>query len=117
MPNEPDEGREEDSGPEVWQPSKPPPPMPVFPKIPENLKRAAEGSQQKSSGLSGIARGWAMALDFVGTVIASWLLGFLIDRWQKTQPWGSLIGLCFGFGYAIYRILRQTQQEERESRK
>src|SRR5262245_9617326 len=114
MSEEPREGREEADEPAIWQPPKPPPPMPEFPKIPENLKRAAQGQETKPGGLSGFAKGWALALDFVGSVIAAWLIGFLIDRWQKTQPWGSLIGLIFGFAYAIYRILRQTQREERE---
>jgi|ERR1043165_4215519 F0F1-type ATP synthase assembly protein I len=114
MPTEP----EHDAGEhEVWKPSPPPPPMPDFPKIPDSLRKAAGGEPSKPSGLAGIGKGWALALDFVGSIIAAWLIGFLIDRWQKTAPWGSLIGLCIGFAYAIYRILKQTKQDERESKR
>lgn len=102
---------------EVWQPSKPPPPMPDFPEIPAELKKAAQdpAEKAKSSPIAGLATGWALALDFVGTIIASWLIGFGIDWWQKTNPWGTLIGLGVGFAYAIVRILKQTQEAERRN--
>ncbi len=114
------EDKTDDTGPEVWQPSKPPPPMPKFPDIPESLRKAGEapGTRgEKGSPLAGIGAGWALALDFVGTIVAAWLLGFLVDRWQKTTPWGSLVGLGIGFAYAIVRILRQSQKEEERSRR
>lgn len=112
------DGRTEpEDGTEAWQPSKPPPPMPEFSEIPESLRKAARGGTRESpSGLAGVGKGWAMALDFVGSIIAAWLIGFLIDRWQKTAPWGSLIGLGVGFAYAIYRILKQTKAEERKGK-
>lgn len=106
-----------DEGGEAWQPSKPPPPMPKFDDIPESLKEAARGGVKDTpSGLTGIGKGWAMALDFIGSIIAAWLIGFGIDWWQKTTPWGSLIGLGIGFAYAIYRILKQTRDEERKGK-
>lgn len=106
-----------DEGAEAWQPSKPPPPIPTFAEIPESLKEAARGGRKEgTSGLASIGKGWALALDFVGSIIAAWLIGFLIDRWQKTAPWGSLIGLGIGFAYAIYRILKQTLDEERKGK-
>lgn len=111
MPNQP---KGEGDGQEVWRPPPPPPPMPDFPTIPESLRKAA-GEPTKPSGLAGIGKGWAMAFDFVGTILAAWLIGFGIDLWRKTSPWGSLIGLGVGFAYAIYRILKQTQREEREA--
>ncbi len=112
-----DQDRDAGDEHEIWK-NPPPPPMPDFPKIPQSLRDAAEGKKTEKSNLAGIASGWALALDFVGTILASWLIGFGIDWWQKTSPWGSLIGLGIGFAYAIYRILRQSQKEEqRQSRK
>jgi F0F1-type ATP synthase assembly protein I len=102
---------------EVWKDPPPPPPMPDFPKIPQSLRDAAGQKQPDKFNLAGIGAGWALALDFVGTILASWLIGFGIDWWRKTSPWGTLIGLGFGFGYAIYRILRQSQKEEKKDRK
>jgi F0F1-type ATP synthase assembly protein I len=87
--------------------------MPSFPDLP---KTSADQPAEQSS-LTGIGTGWAMAIDFVSTIVAAWLIGFGIDWWQKTRPWGSLIGLGFGFTYAIIRILRRSQQGERRSRK
>lgn len=113
LPKDQDQGDEH----EIWK-TPPPPPMPDFPKIPQSLRDAADGKPQEKSSLAGFGAGWALALDFVGTVLASWLIGFGIDWWQKTSPWGTLIGLGFGFGYGIYRMLKQSQREERgQSRK
>lgn len=105
----PDQKHDEGDEHEIWK-TPPPPPMPNFPEIPAHLRKVEE---KPESNLTGIAAGWSLALDFIGTIVASWFIGFGIDYWQKTSPWGSLIGLGFGFAYAIYRILRQSQLEEK----
>jgi len=112
----PEDQESGDGDHEVWKEPPPPPPMPEFPKIPQSLRDAANGKPVEKSSLAGIGAGWTLALDFIGTIVASWLIGFAIDWWQKTSPWGSLIGLGFGFGYAIYRILKQSKMEERRGK-
>lgn len=87
--------------------------MPDFPEIPQSLKDAAGGRKEVRSSLANVASGWGMAMDFVGTILACWLIGFGIDWWQKTSPWGSLVGLGVGFAYAIYRILKQSALEDK----
>lgn len=111
MSQHPDQGDHE-----VWREPPPPPPIPDFPEIPESLRQAAAGKKEtRQSPLTGLATGWAMATDFVVTLIAAWLIGFGIDMWRGTSPWGSLIGLGVGFGYAMYRLVRQSQRQEREA--
>ncbi|MBX3375636.1 MAG: AtpZ/AtpI family protein [Phycisphaeraceae bacterium] len=111
MSQNPDQGDHE-----VWREPPPPPPVPNFPEIPESLRQAAEGKKPpRQSPLSGLAAGWAMATDFIVTLIAAWLIGFGVDYWQGTSPWGSLIGVAVGFAYAMYRLVRQSQREEREA--
>jgi F0F1-type ATP synthase assembly protein I len=96
----------------------PAPPLPEFPVIPESLKNATGAPTPKGAqALVGVVKGWAMALDFVFSIIAAWLIGFLIDRWQGTAPWGSLIGLALGLTGALVRIMRQmARQEQAEAR-
>jgi hypothetical protein len=91
------------------------PPMPKFPEIPGDLRRAAEDQPPTlgSANLAGLARGWGMALDFVFSILAAWLIGFAIDRWAGlgTAPWGSLAGLAIGLTASLVRITRQMNRQ------
>lgn len=96
-------------------------------EIPEILRRPVEpsnydpvyGSQSSrptTPELAGAVKAWAIALDFVVTIIAGAGLGYLADRWLHTLPAGTLIGLALGFGAAFVRIVRATQRQERLER-
>jgi len=100
---------------DAWRPPKPLPPVPKFPEIPKELRE--KGQNETVSNLTGFGEGWAVALDFVCTIVAGFLIGFGIDWWLKTRPWGTLIGLGVGFAYAIVRIMQYTQRQERKARK
>jgi ATP synthase protein I len=73
-----------------------------------------EKRASKDSGVAGIARAWAVALDFVFSVLAGAGVGWLFDRWRGTMPWGLLVGLALGFVVGFLRIVRTTQAQERE---
>lgn len=70
----------------------------------------------KPLNLEGAGRAWGTAMNFVFTIIAGLALGLAFDKWQKTIPWGTLIGLTIGFVAAFYQIVRQTQREERSKK-
>lgn len=65
---------------------------------------------------AGIGRAWAVALDFVFTIIGGALIGWLIDYWRGTLPLWTLIGLGAGFVSAFIRIVRMTLRQEREEK-
>lgn len=73
-------------------------------------------SRKEVVDASGIGRAWAMSLDFVFTVLAGALLGWLIDRWRNSLPIGTLIGLGIGFVSGFIRLIRTTQRQERQER-
>lgn len=122
------------------EPQPPPPDEPVMPsielppipghdpslEIPKELRTpirqpelpgtpGAKGTGARS--IAGLGVGFAMALDFVGSILAGSLLGYLFDRWQGTSPTGVLIGLGIGFVGAMIRIVRTSQKAERAERK
>lgn len=103
----------------------PPTPEPGDPslRIPEALRTPIRkpdlpGAPRTSGtgSISGIGIGFAMAFDFVGSIIAGSLLGYLFDRWQHTQPVGVLVGLGVGFVGAMIRMVRTSQKAERRER-
>lgn len=93
-------------------------------EIPEVLRTPVRQSQMPGTpklpgggSISGLGVGFAMAFDFVGSVGAGALLGYLFDRWQGTSPTGTLVGLGVGFVGAMIRIVRASQKADRADRK
>lgn len=93
-------------------------------EIPEVLQRPVrkpdfdpvygdQASRPQTPELGGAVKAWAIALDFVVTIITGAGLGWLADRWRNSLPLWTLVGLTFGFAAAFVRIVRATQRQER----
>lgn len=83
-------------------------------KVPESLAEERQGRTATTGGWTDTAKAWAIALDFILTIAAGAVLGWLFDRWQGTAPTGSIIGFGLGFVLALIRIIRRTLREERK---
>lgn len=57
------------------------------------------------SGAS-MARGYRIGTDFVATILAFIVLGWLIDKSLELTPWGLLASLSVGFGVAVLNLAR-----------
>ena len=64
-----------------------------------------EGS---SSGPSALGRAFRMSTEFVAGVIAGGGLGWLLDRWLGTSPWGLIVLLMLGFAAGVYNVMRAS---------
>lgn len=86
--------------------------------IPEVLRHGPSVPKPdvKPSDVVGMARAWAVSLDFVFTILAGAGAGWLVDRWLKSSPVGLLAGLGVGFILAFWRIVRTTQKQEAAER-
>jgi F0F1-type ATP synthase assembly protein I len=90
-------------------------------EIPEVLRKPVQRPKDPDKGsamASGVqmGRAWATALDFVFTILAGAILGWLIDKWRGSSPTGAGVGLGLGFVLAFYRIVRATQKQEAAER-
>jgi ATP synthase protein I len=56
------------------------------------------------------SRGWAVGIEFVGTVLVSAALGYFIDRAAGTAPWVMIVLLVFGFIAGVYRAQKTSAQ-------
>ncbi|WP_412051486.1 AtpZ/AtpI family protein [Hoeflea sp. Naph1] len=58
------------------------------------------------------ANGYALAVklssEFIAGVIVGALLGYLIDKFMGTAPWGMIVFLLLGFCAGVLNVLRST---------
>jgi len=79
-------------------------------------RRIAEAQARHQRGLTGAegraeSRGWAVGIEFVGTVLISAFIGWGIDRWADfNRPWGLLVMLGLGFAAGTRRALQTSAQ-------
>lgn len=77
-------------------------------------RRIAEAQAKHTRGLSSAesraeTRGWAVGIEFVGTVLVSGFIGWGIDRWLETKtPWGLIVMLLLGFAAGTRRAMQTS---------
>jgi len=72
-----------------------------------------ESSTRVTSGLNG---GWIQGGNLVGSVLAGWLLGFLVDSWLNIEPWFVIIGILLGSYSGFMRMWHYSKKMEDDPR-
>jgi ATP synthase protein I len=75
--------------------------------------RAAEPSSRDGAKREE-SQGWSVALEFVGAMLVGGFLGWLIDRFAGTGPWGMIVLLLLGFATGLRSVLRQQKKIDGE---
>ncbi len=73
-----------------------------------NWLTRATGTLQDSATQAGPAA--AAAYSLIGAIVFLGGLGYLIDRWKGTSPWGVLVGLLLGIAVGFYQLVKSTWQ-------
>jgi ATP synthase protein I len=80
-------------------------------------RRIAEAQAKHQRGISraeGSAetRGWAVGIEFVGSVLVMGLAGWALDNWAGlgTRPWGMIVGVVLGFVVGTYSAMKASRQ-------
>ncbi|HYS26564.1 MAG TPA: AtpZ/AtpI family protein [Vicinamibacterales bacterium] len=68
-----------------------------------SYSRSAKSLQENASNAGAAA---AASYTLVGGIIVLGGLGYLLDRWQGTGPWGLLIGLALGIIVGFYDLVK-----------
>lgn len=79
-------------------------------------KREAE-AQPSSGGMQGVGLAFRVAAEFASGVLVGAGLGWLVDHFLGTSPWGLIVLLLLGFVAGVLNVLRAvgkvSQPEER----
>jgi F0F1-type ATP synthase assembly protein I len=82
-------------------------------RVPESLQRerakrasgaATDGDRKQTMRL------WAAGMNFVGAVAAGCVAGYVVDRWQGTNPWGVLVGSALGLVGGFWALMREMSK-------
>ena len=83
---------------------------------PDDLdSRISRAKAEQSRGVTDAAgrsetRGWAIGIEFVGTVLVGAFIGYLLDTWLNTTPWLMLVLLVLGFAAGTMRAMKTSNQ-------
>lgn len=96
-------------------PQNPPPSLDSVMNRLEKLKESQKENAKPQVAPTGDAA--RAAIDFASACAAGAVLGFGIDWWLGTTPWGLLIGLFFGFAAGVKLLFDGEKREAKRSAK
>lgn len=67
-----------------------------------------DSGAQTGADPSAIARGLRLSAELVAGVLVGAGLGWLIDRWLGSTPWGLFVFLMLGFAAGVLNVLRSA---------
>jgi F0F1-type ATP synthase assembly protein I len=68
-----------------------------------SFKRSAE-SLQDNVRRAGPAAGASYTL--IGAIVLLGAIGYFVDQWQSTEPWGLFVGLLLGLIVGFYELAK-----------
>jgi ATP synthase protein I len=61
---------------------------------------------RQAARASAFARGFRLSTELVAGVLVGAGLGWLLDRWLGTKPWGLIVFLLLGFAAGVLNVMR-----------
>ncbi|MEM9105938.1 MAG: AtpZ/AtpI family protein [Pseudomonadota bacterium] len=73
-------------------------------------RRPADNPDKEAEweGKSSYAKAFQLSTEFVAAIFVGTLLGYLIDRFLGTTPWGMIIFLLLGFVAGVLNVMRSA---------
>lgn len=75
---------------------------------------ASEPSDRAASAPSGLAKLFRFSAEFVSGVLAGGLIGWGVDHFAGTRPWGLIVFLPLGFATGVYNLVKAAQRGQAE---
>ncbi len=76
----------------------------------ERAARRRQMSGPSSPTRQNMALALRLAADFIAGVVLGAALGWGVDRWLGTSPWGLIVFLLLGFAAGVLSVLRSAGQ-------
>jgi len=66
----------------------------------------AEAQSSSKSDPSALARGFRLSTELVAGVLVGAFIGWALDKWLGTSPWGMMVFLLLGFAAGVVNVVR-----------
>lgn len=70
------------------------------------------GPNPKPEQSSAYAFAMSIGAELVGAALGGFGLGWLVDKFAGTYPWGVLFGSMFGITVGLYQLIRASQNRQ-----
>jgi len=82
-------------------------------EISSGREQSAKAAKRKASDASGLGQAFRLSAEFIAGVLAGGFLGWMLDSFAGSSPWGFIIGLILGFGSGMLNMLRASGELNR----
>ncbi len=72
------------------------------------VEAGAEPTRQETAG--GLSLAWRFMSEFVAAIIVGAGLGYLVDMFLPTRPWGMIVFLLLGFAAGVLNMVRASRE-------
>ena len=72
--------------------------------------RTTRDFSQEAAGHKAAGQAWRILADLFGGVFVGLLIGFLLDRFVGTTPWGTIGGVLAGFAISVWMARRTANR-------
>lgn len=69
-------------------------------------RQATEPGSGPRSDPSALARGFRLSTELVAGVLVGAFIGWALDRWLGSSPWGMFVFLLLGFAAGVVNVMR-----------
>lgn len=64
---------------------------------------------RNDSSMAMLGKGLGILMEFSVGILVFIGIGWALDNWLGTDPWLVIVGVVFGFGGGMYRMIRQLK--------
>ena len=72
--------------------------------------RTTRQLSHEAAGQAAAGQAWRILADLFGGVFVGLALGFIVDRFAGTGPWGLIGGVLLGFAVSVFMAWRTAQR-------
>lgn len=85
--------------------------QPVLVGCAPNMDERTDGGRRQM--WSDLDAGWAMSVELLTATFVWGGIGWLLDRWLRTDPWLMSAGFVLGFALGMYLVFLRAQEQGR----
>ena len=74
----------------------------------KGVLKTPASEDERSETSSSVAQAMKLSSEFIAGIIVGALIGWFVDRYAGTSPWGLIVFLLLGFGAGTLNVLRSA---------